>query len=91
MGEQLFIPSSLLTFDTVQSDSKRLMTLLHDNKTTTVRFDLCDVKQCDSAGLALLIETKRLCNQYHKTLVIEGMPKAISALAEFCGVDAMLT
>ena len=90
MSEQLFKPSSELTFDTVQSDSTRLMALLQDNKTTKLRFDLCGVTQCDSAGLALLIDAKRLCAQYHKSLVIEGMPKAISALAEFCGVDAML-
>lgn len=90
MSEQLFRPSSELTFGTVQADSKRLRTLLRDEKATQVRLDLRDVIHCDSAGLALLIEAKRLSKQYHKALVIEGMPKVISALAEFCGVEAML-
>ena len=86
----LFKPSCELTFDTVELDSERLLALFRDNKTTSVCLDLCDVVQCDSAGLALLIDAKRLSKKYDKILTIEGMPKAISALAEFCGVEAML-
>ncbi len=90
MSEQLFKPSCELTFDTVQKDSQRLLKLFRDNNTTSLHLDLSEVVQCDSAGLALLIEAKRLCKHYNKPLTIEGLPKAISALAEFCGVDAML-
>lgn len=90
MNEQLYKPSRELTFDTVRVDSQRLLKLLQDESTACVRLDLHDVVQCDSAGLALLIEAKRLCKQYHKILVIEGMSKGIYALAEFCGVDALL-
>ncbi len=90
MSEQLFKPSCDLSFTTVQSDSQRLLSLLQDPDTTVVRLDLCDVTHCDSAGLALLIEAKRLCIQYDKTLLIEGMPKKIATLAQFCGVEAML-
>ncbi len=90
MSEQRFKPSHELTFDTVQLDSQRLVVLLRDTNTSSVRLDLGDVSLCDSAGLALLIEAKRLCGQFHKALVIEGVPKAILALAEFCGVEAML-
>ena len=90
MSEQLVKPSCELTFDTVQLDSQRLLKLVQDTKTTSLRLDLHDVVQCDSAGLALLIEAKRLCQQYNKLLIIDGMPKAISALAEFCGVEAIL-
>lgn len=89
-SSQLFKPSHELTFDTVQRDNDRLLMLLRDNKIESIRFDLGDVALCDSAGLALLIEAKRLCKQYDKALTIEVMPKSISALAEFCGVDAML-
>ena len=74
----------------MQEDSERLLTFLRDTKAVQVHLDLCAVTQCDSAGLALLIEAKRLCKQYSKTLIIDGMPKAIYALAEFCGVEAML-
>jgi len=86
----IFKPSKALTFDTVDSDSQGLLRLLRDSETTAIRLDLGEVEHCDSAGLALLIEAKRLCKQYDKTLTIEGMPKAISALAEFCGVEMML-
>ena len=90
MGDQTFKPSSELTFDTVQKDSEQLIKFLRDNHETEVHLNLHQVTLCDSAGLALLIEAKRLCKQYNKRLVIEGMPKAIYALAEFCGVEAML-
>ena len=89
-SEKVFKPSSELTFDTVQPDSKRLLKLCLDNKTTKICLDLSEVTHCDSAGLALLIEAKRLCKQYGKSLIIEKMPKIVSALAEFCGVEAML-
>ena len=88
--EVLFKPSCELSFNTVQSDGQRLLSVLRDNQTTTIRLDLCDVTHCDSAGLALLIEARRLCMQFDKVLMIEGMPRAISALAEFCGVETML-
>jgi phospholipid transport system transporter-binding protein len=90
LSEQVFKPSRELTFDTVQPDGQRLLKLFLDNKTQKIRLDLGDVLHCDSAGLALLIEAKRLCKQYHKPLIIEKMPKMVSALAEFCGVEAML-
>jgi phospholipid transport system transporter-binding protein len=90
VSEQIFKPSNALTFDTVQPDGKRLQKLLRDNKTTTICMDLGEVVHCDSAGLALFIEAKRLCNQHQKTLKIEAVPKVISALAEFCGVEKML-
>lgn len=91
MSEQLFKPSSnRLTFATVQSESKRLHALLNEQNTSLFRLDLHDVTQCDSAGLALIIETKRLCKQHNRALSIDGVTKAIYALAEFCGVEALL-
>lgn len=87
---QLFEPSINLTFDTVESDRKRLQTYFHSPDLTHLRLDLSKVKQCNSAGLALLIEAKRLCRQYNKSFEIEGMPSVIHELAEFCGVDTIL-
>ncbi len=90
MKEQEFKPSCELTFDTVQPDVKRLLNLFLDDETTKIRLDLSEVTHCDSAGLALLIEAKRLCKQYDKPLIIKSMPKMVSVLAEFCGVEAIL-
>lgn len=79
-----------MTFATVQSDCLRMLKFFHDNKELVLHLDLSEVHHCDSAGLALLIEAKRLTAEQNKTCQIDGMPKAILALAEFCGVDAML-
>jgi len=90
MSKQVFKPSRTLTFDTVQSNSNKLLELFGHDKEDLLHLDLSEVTKCDSAGLALLVEAKRLSKKYHKTLVIMKMPAAIAALAEFCGVDEML-
>ena len=91
MLEQLFKPSSELTFATVQLDCKRFLSLVKGSEqTVTIRFDLHEVTECDSAGLALIIEAKRLCKLYNKCLHIVGVPKVIYALAEFCGLKTIL-
>ena len=86
----MFEPSHHLTFDTVALDRKRLLLYLQSPDVHALHLDLKHVVQCDSAGLALLIEACRLCRRYNKAFKIESMPKAIDALAEFCGVDVML-
>lgn len=89
MTWQLFEPSTHLTFDTVASDRKRLLKMVQ--KTAGgLRLDLSQVTLCDSAGLALLIEAKRLCIHFNKPFEIKKMPQMIHALAEFCGVETML-
>ncbi|AHE67458.1 STAS domain-containing protein [Legionella oakridgensis] len=82
--------SNELTFDTVESDYKRLLKAIQDNDTKNFCLDLQHVTECDSAGLALLIEAKRLCKQYDKSLLIHGMSKDIYALAKFGGVEVMI-
>ena len=91
MSEQIFKPSHDLIFDTVNSDSLRLNKMLKDNNTTSICLDLSDVRVCDSAGLALLIEAQRLSRKYDKILTIKQISKQIIALAKFCGVENMLT
>ncbi|WP_133128223.1 STAS domain-containing protein [Legionella nagasakiensis] len=82
--------SNKLTFDTVQSDYKRLVKAIQDSDTERFQLDLQQVTECDSAGLALLIEAKRLCKQYRKLLSIEGMSQDIYALAKFGGVEVII-
>ncbi len=86
-----FQPSPNLTFHTVTTDRARLLTCLHDKHVTGLCFDLNHVKQCDSAGLALLIEARRLCDFYHKTFSITAMPQKVADLIEFCGVKTILS
>ncbi len=85
-----FKPSTEITFNTVQSDSKRLRKYCLNKKRTHFALDLSEVTRCDSAGLALLIEAKRLTKSQNKTCHFNHMPKSILALAQFCGVDAIL-
>jgi phospholipid transport system transporter-binding protein len=85
-----FQPSNELTFYTVPKNLDELIVFLNRLNTDELHLDLSAVTLCDSAGLALLIEAKRLCRQKNKTLIIQNMPKAIDALAEFCGVSDII-
>ena len=90
MACQSFKLASELTFATVVNERQSLMKLLQNETFTELKLNLCDVKQCDSAGLALLIEAKRLSHQYKKRLeVIQATPDIV-ALAAFCGVEQYL-
>ena len=86
----MFKPSHELTFDTVQLDRKQLLQYVQTLDKNIVFLDLSHVRLCDSAGLALLIDAKRMCRHYNKQFKLIGMPEAICALAEFCGVKAIL-
>jgi len=90
MQELHFRPSSELTFGTVQFQLEALARQLRIRELSVLYLDLHEVTQCDSAGLAFLIEAKRLSEQCGKILKIEGVPPAIHSLAEFCGVEALL-
>ncbi len=90
MEGQLFKPSPNMTFQTVQEDCNRLHKFCEDSKEDVLIIDLSHLSHCDSAGLALLIEAKRICRLQNKICKISGMPKVIQALAEFCGVDEIL-
>ncbi len=85
-----FQSSSHLTFDTVESERSRLLKQVQGLSTGHLSLDLSPVAHCDSAGLAWLFEVKRLCDTHHLSFQIEGIPKVIDALAEFCGVEGML-
>lgn len=88
--DKIFKPSKELTFDKVQADHHRLRKQIFEFKSDTIQLDLHEVTACDSAGLALLIEAKRLCQQHNKGLNIIGASESIYALAEFCGVQSIL-
>lgn len=92
MPDYVFNPSNVLTFETVQNDSKRLFKLMDDHHDmTSLRFNLSAVSHCDSTGLALLIEVKRRCLQQGIVFQMENMSESLHGLAEFCGVDKVLS
>lgn len=86
MAILIFKPSTQLTFATVEDDRKRLLDCCNRADSDGICVDLSEVSLCDSAGMALLIESKRLCMEHNKACEITGMTQAIRSLAEFCGV-----
>jgi phospholipid transport system transporter-binding protein len=82
--------SAELTLQTVQLDRDRLLLDLKNESVSNLRFDLSAVSQCDSAGLAFLIEAKRLCDQFKKEFSFYAIPQDVQTLAEFCGIDEIL-
>lgn len=90
MTSGLFKPVKPITFATADSYYKQLMTVFRTSKGSDLVICLSEVSHCDSAGLALLIEAKRLAIKYNKNLVIEGMTEVVRDLAVFCGVENIL-
>ena len=91
MTDYVFEPSTVLTFETVQDDSQRFLKMLRSQQDMTgIRFDLSKVTHCDSTGLALLIEAKRLCKQKKISFEMENVSESLGGLAEFCGVETVL-
>ena len=86
-----FKPGPELTFKSVVSIRARIYQALKDDASDRFCLDLSEVKDCDSAGLALLIELRKLCKQSNKTFEVIGVSPETRSLAEFCGVDVILT
>jgi phospholipid transport system transporter-binding protein len=90
MDTVIFTPAKEMTFATADADHKRLVDLCRKSRKSVLLFNLSAVTLCDSAGLALLIEAKRLARKFKKNCAIESMSQEILALAQFCGVEKIL-
>lgn len=91
MKNKEFVPSREMSFQTVMADRQRLLDYCATLKKSPMILNLSQVDQCDSAGLAFLIEARRLAQERQLICHIEGMTRAVHALAEFCGVDSILS
>ena len=90
MSDTAFLPSKEMSFQTVMADRERLLGYSLNLKTPLMVLDLSQVEQCDSAGLAFLIEAKRLAHEHSLAFRIKGVTRAVHGLAEFCGVNGIL-
>lgn len=90
MSARRFEPSTALTFATVSGDKQRLLAFLDETPTKAWVFDLSQVKSCDSAGLALLLEAKRLSEKRNINCHFDGISDDIKSLIRFCGVNELL-
>lgn len=85
-----FKPGAKLTFNSVMEVRARLYQALMKNSNNHFSLDLSEVLHCDSAGLALLIDARRLCKKNNKTFEIKEMPLKTRSLADFCGLKDIL-
>ena len=85
-----FKPGPELTFKSVVSIRAKLFKALMEDTSTAFCLDLSDVTHCDSAGLALLIEARKLCKHNNKIFEVIGISPETQSLAEFCGVKSIL-
>jgi phospholipid transport system transporter-binding protein len=84
-----FKPSSIMTFTTVSADRLRFIEYCRNWCALVVCIDLQYVSKCDSAGLALLIEAKRICAASGWSCQIVNMPQITQDLAKFYGVSEL--
>ncbi|MCR9191076.1 MAG: STAS domain-containing protein [Gammaproteobacteria bacterium] len=85
-----FKPLNQLTFETVTENRQQFVQLLEADDLSSIHCDLSDVDKCDSAGLAFLVEARRLCRAQRTILIIEYIPGEIRALAKLYGVEQIL-
>lgn len=91
MNKIRFKPETDLTFKFVAAVRHGLnQVLLEDKAGDTFCMDLSEVKHCDSAGLALLIEARKACDRSKKVFEVVGISSEMQSLAEFCGVKSIL-
>jgi len=70
-----------LTFSTISSVLSEGRKFLENHQADSVTIDLSNVKRIDSAGIALLLEWKRLCDKKNKRYqVVEAQEQAISLI-----------
>lgn len=90
MSTLTFKPGIELTFKSVVGIREKLSHALSDTVNNKLSLDLSEVMHCDSAGMALLVEIRKLCKQKNKIFEIIGMSAETQSLADFCGVKDIL-
>ena len=78
-----------MTYETVENDRKRLIKHCRNNP-TNITINLENVVQFDSAGLALLVEAKRICIQLNIICNIKNHPQTVQDLATFYNVNNII-
>ena len=90
MMDNVCRPIAQMTFLSVEHERLRFKDYCQALNGAGVQVDLQDVLHCDSAGIALLIEIKRICRALGCVSTICNMPTSASALAEFYGIRELL-
>ena len=88
-GERLRL-SGVLDFATTPALAKQLGQLLRDHPEREWVVDLSGVQFGNSAGIALLLELKRLARGAGPAIRIQAMPERMVTIARAHGVDGLL-
>ncbi|MCC5791096.1 MAG: STAS domain-containing protein [Legionellaceae bacterium] len=87
----VFMPGETISFDTVEKEHRRLRQFISALGEQALTVDLSGIKQCDSAGLALILEAKRLANKAQKECFYQAIPDPVLKLARFCGIETIFS
>lgn len=79
-----------LTFETVASALHNVKNHITESGADRFTFDLAEVKSCDTAGLAYLVEIKRFCQLQKKVHSFENMPELVLSLLALYELEEIL-
>lgn len=82
--------SKNLTFNTVENERNKLIAFIENKEHDRICLDLGELSICDSAGLALIFDIKKLCHRLGKHLHIQAIPEDAQNLAAFYDVQDLL-
>lgn len=85
LGAGSFSVEGDMTFAAISAQLATLFTFLTPSKQITI--DLAHVSSADSAGLALLIEWKKIARTHKSQLVLKNIPEQLLMLAGLSGFD----
>lgn len=87
-GEGSFKVSGVLDFDTVPAMMKNAQRLFSSVDSATV--DFSHVENCNSAGLAVVLEMARIMRQQNKSICFVSLPEQIRTFARAYSVEKEL-
>lgn len=91
MSAITFKPEGDLTFNTISGIQDQILKTLKSLEDNTFVFDLSAIEKCDSAGLALLIDTISRLKRRSLNYQFLGVKPDLTSLAKFYEVELLLT
>ena len=89
LGDGRFALKGELTFESAPEALEQSRDLFADH--ASIEVDLTEVRRADSAGLALLLEWVNWARNYVREIRFVNVPAQITAIAQICEVESMLT
>lgn len=79
-----------LTINTVKSLNDSLLSQIQNKSHEILVINLDEVKNCDTSGMAFLVNLKRKCHEYSQKLQFINIPPIVSDLANFYEISSIL-